>query len=307
MSNPRYVLSLDGGGSLGVYTLGVLVEIERMLNRPLHEVFDLLYGTSTGSIIASMIALGDDVEATIKDRYFEVIPDVMGKWFPWTRSHALHRHAKDIYGEKRFDSFLTNIGIVATHVEYNRPMVFKRTENQAHGRTASFEPGFGCKISDAVIASSAAYPIFTKKQVLTSNSGPRTVIDGGFCGNNPALFAITDAVGPLGIEPNDLRLLSIGTGQFPERFRLTTRALTLFAPTLTSLLQTSSNTVEILQTLLFPHIQTLRINEAKTSHRYRTDFIENNPRLLTEIFDLGRESFALHEKEIRQFFGIEQE
>lgn len=302
MSKPYFVLSLDGGGSLGVYTLGVLVEIERMLDKPLHEVFELIYGTSTGSIIASMIALGDDVETTIKGRYFEVIPDVMSKWFPWTRSEALHSQAADIYGEKKFESFLTNVGIVATHLEYNRPMVFKRTVSQAHGRENSFEPGFGCTIADAVIASCAAFPIFLKKPISTVNSGDRTVVDGGFCGNNPALFALTDALGPLKIKPEDVRLLSIGTGQFPERFRLMTHALTLFAPTITTLLQTSSNTVEILQKLLFKEVNTLRINDTNSERRYRTDFIENNVSLLRQIFDLGRESFAAREDDLRMFF-----
>jgi patatin-like phospholipase/acyl hydrolase len=42
------VLSLDGGGAKGVYTLGVLKEVEAMANAPLYEVFDLVFGTSTG-------------------------------------------------------------------------------------------------------------------------------------------------------------------------------------------------------------------------------------------------------------------
>jgi patatin-like phospholipase/acyl hydrolase len=52
------VLSLDGGGSKGVYTLGVLKEVEALAGKPLCEVFDLIFGTSTGSIIAALIALG---------------------------------------------------------------------------------------------------------------------------------------------------------------------------------------------------------------------------------------------------------
>lgn len=36
------ILSLDGGGAKGFYTLGVLREIEGMIGRPLHERFDLL-------------------------------------------------------------------------------------------------------------------------------------------------------------------------------------------------------------------------------------------------------------------------
>jgi uncharacterized protein len=44
------ILSLDGGGAKGFYTLGVLKEIEGMLKCPLCERFDLVFGTSTGGI-----------------------------------------------------------------------------------------------------------------------------------------------------------------------------------------------------------------------------------------------------------------
>jgi patatin-like phospholipase/acyl hydrolase len=50
------VLSLDGGGAKGFYTLGVLKEIEAMLGEPLWERFDLIFGTSTGAIIAALLA-----------------------------------------------------------------------------------------------------------------------------------------------------------------------------------------------------------------------------------------------------------
>ena len=52
------ILCLDGGGAKGFYTLGVLKEIEGMLGCPLHKRFDLVFGTSTGAIIAALIALG---------------------------------------------------------------------------------------------------------------------------------------------------------------------------------------------------------------------------------------------------------
>ena len=42
------VLSLDGGGAKGFYTLGVLKEIEAMVGQSICERFDLIFGTSTG-------------------------------------------------------------------------------------------------------------------------------------------------------------------------------------------------------------------------------------------------------------------
>lgn len=56
------ILSLDGGGAKGFYTLGVLKEIEGMMNCPLYKRFDLVFGTSTGAIIAALIALGHEVD-----------------------------------------------------------------------------------------------------------------------------------------------------------------------------------------------------------------------------------------------------
>src|SRR5687767_373334 len=66
---PCRVLSLDGGGAKGFYTLGVLKEIEAMAGRPLYQCFDLIFGTSTGGIIAALLALGyqvDDIHALYK-------------------------------------------------------------------------------------------------------------------------------------------------------------------------------------------------------------------------------------------------
>jgi len=50
------ILSLDGGGIRGIISAVILAEVERVLNQPLSQYFDLIAGTSTGSILASAIA-----------------------------------------------------------------------------------------------------------------------------------------------------------------------------------------------------------------------------------------------------------
>src|ERR1700736_4645608 len=72
------VLSLDGGGAKGFYTLGVLKEIEGLIKCPLYQRFDLVFGTSTGAIIAALIALGHTVDE-IHDLYKEHVPTIMKK------------------------------------------------------------------------------------------------------------------------------------------------------------------------------------------------------------------------------------
>ena len=73
---PCRILCIDGGGAKGFYTLGVLREIEGMVKCPLHEKFDFIFGTSTGAIIASLLALGRGVEDII-DLYEQHVPTVM--------------------------------------------------------------------------------------------------------------------------------------------------------------------------------------------------------------------------------------
>ena len=40
------VLSIDGGGSKGMFAVGVLLEAEATLGVPCCDLFDLIYGTS---------------------------------------------------------------------------------------------------------------------------------------------------------------------------------------------------------------------------------------------------------------------
>src|SRR4051812_18536639 len=96
---PCRILSLDGGGAKGFYTIGVLKGIEGMLRAPLCERFDLVFGTSTGSIIAALVGLGysvDDIHALYRDH----VVVVMGKWFPWTKSRALRELAEKVFEDK---------------------------------------------------------------------------------------------------------------------------------------------------------------------------------------------------------------
>ena len=76
MTGPKRILALDGGGIRGVLTLEYLEAIEALLrqrrNDPnflLSDYFDLIGGTSTGSIIAAGLACGMSVK-DIKSLYY---------------------------------------------------------------------------------------------------------------------------------------------------------------------------------------------------------------------------------------------
>src|ERR1700730_16915430 len=100
------VLALDGGGAKGFYTLGVLKEIEGMIGCPLYERFDLVFGTSTGAIIAALIALGYEV-GQIHALYREHVPTVMSKTTSRERSRALAALAQQVFGAAMFGDMKT--------------------------------------------------------------------------------------------------------------------------------------------------------------------------------------------------------
>ncbi|MBI9034012.1 MAG: patatin-like phospholipase family protein, partial [Bacteroidales bacterium] len=58
--NPEHkaILCLDGGGIRGILTLQLLKKVEQIAGIPCYKIFDMVSGTSTGGIIAGLIALG---------------------------------------------------------------------------------------------------------------------------------------------------------------------------------------------------------------------------------------------------------
>jgi len=110
---PCRILSLDGGGAKGFYTLGVLREIQGMVKRPLHEQFDLIFGTSTGAIIAALVALGKGVKE-ISDLYERHVPTVMQKRGRAEKSAALQQLGDTVFENGMFTDMKTGVGIVTT-------------------------------------------------------------------------------------------------------------------------------------------------------------------------------------------------
>jgi len=279
----------------------VLSELEKAIGRRISDQFDLIFGTSTGAIIAAMVGLGWSVDE-IKKRYMQLVPQIMGARGQNGKSRLLHKLGKDIFGEQRFDAFGTGIGIVAMNYDTQQPLVFKNTADRAHGSRASFVRGFGVTILDAIGASCAACPIFSKKVVHTVNKGDITAIDGGFIANNPSLFALIDATKALKVPVEQIRLLSIGVGDYVEK-PITTGIMGLFtrlemAQIASKVLVASSNTIEVVTRLLFPTLQMARINDAFPEPQHGTNMIERNPAKLAKMFQLGIGSFAQHEQQI---------
>ena len=303
---PYRILSLDGGGAKGFYTLGVLKEIEALVRRPLHEQFDLIFGTSTGAIIAALVALGMPVD-DIHQLYKSHVPVVMKRKSPTGKSEALKKLASEVFGQKTFADVRTGIGIVTTHWALEKPLIFKGSVSQAHGRHGTFVPGFGCTIGEAVRASCSAYPFFKRVRLKTSKGEEVEIMDGGYCANNPTLYAIADAVAALQIPYGAMRVVSVGVGVYPEPKRwgyawLIRRLMSV--QLLQKTLNVNTLSMEQLRAILFKAIWTVRINETFERPEMATDVMEHDMTKLNMLYQRGGESFAKHESELKRLLHI---
>lgn len=305
---PYRILSLDGGGAKGFYTLGVLREIEALAGKPLCDVFDLVFGTSTGSIIGALIALGYRIDE-IHQLYKDHVPAIMRAGSAAQKSAALATLSAAVFKDAGFQDVRTGVGIVATRWQLERPMIFKGDARQAHGRKASFVPGFGCTIADAVQASCSAYPFFQRKTVTVAGNNQIELIDGGYCANNPTLYAIADAIAALGRAPGELRVVSVGVGTYPSP------KLPLFSPKgiinrwpsvklIQKMFEINTQSMEQLRAVLYRNVPSARISDTFEKPEMATDLFEHDPTKLGLLFQRGGESFARHEDKIAQLIGV---
>ncbi|MGN8064861.1 patatin-like phospholipase family protein [Ralstonia sp. 22111] len=300
------ILSLDGGGAKGFYTLGVLKQLEAMMGgKPLAEQFDVIFGTSTGAIIASLLSLGKKTEE-VHNLYKAHVPALMSLRTCSGRTKALEKLAGDVYGDTKFDAMKTLVGIVSSRWREERPMIFKSGVQQAHGGEATFVPGFGCSVGEAVVASCSAYPYFKRKSVTTYDGSRVELIDGGYCANNPTLYAIAEAVTALKYDRSQLRVVSIGVGNYPEPARYAHKWL-IFKFFLVRLLQKTldinATSMETLTKILFHDVPMVRVNDSYTTPDMATDLMECDVEKLNILYQRGWESFRNHERQLRQLLS----
>ena len=302
------ILSLDGGGAKGFYSLGILRQVEAILPQPFHKTFDLIFGTSTGSIIATLLAIGRTVDE-IHELYKEYVPPIMRASGKTAKTARLHETGAKVFGDAGFDTAMTGLGIVSTKWQLETPMIFKSRATQAHGRRATFAPGFGCKLTDAIESSCSAYPFFEIKSLETSSGDVVELFDGGYCANNPALYAIADATMALGHSPENCRLLSLGCGQYPEPRRgFIARQInsSLSVQLLQKTLEVNTSSMDQLRRLLYANVQTVRISDTFDKPEMATDMFEHDPKKLNLLRQQGGESFARREKDVRQLLLNEE-
>lgn len=232
----RRILALDGGGVRGLITLGVLAHVEQELERrsgrrdfTLSQYFDLIGGTSTGSIIATGLALGMRV-AQLTAIYKMLIPKIFadprasGILRSRFASKPLADALKEIIGARTLGSAELQCGLAIHAKRLDTSSAWILVNNP---RWVYFASNHEFLLTDLVQASAAAPHYFAGVPMKIDKEGtgvePGYFIDGGVGGNNnPSLemfMAVRDpAYGfnwPLGADK--IYMLSIGTGYVRER------------------------------------------------------------------------------------------
>ena len=274
---PKRILTIDGGGIRGTIAIQFLRQIENFvckrkdINR-LSDYFHLIGGTSTGSIIAALLAVGKSVDE-IEKLYLNFAETIFKRrWLGRVAGGIIAaRFSKskfrDLIGRVLGDIRLgdpkirTGLMIVTRRVDTGSPWV---VSNNPQGKFYSnvdgqFFPNQELRLDQLVLASCSAPTFFVPEKIEVGKrvDGRREIgvfVDGG-CSpyNNPALLAFRLATvsgyrynWPTG--EDNLELVSVGTGRIAHRFRESklTPAAIFGVKSLRALMDDCSNEVELM-------------------------------------------------------------
>jgi predicted acylesterase/phospholipase RssA len=243
----KRILSLDGGGIRGVFSLMVLQRIEDLFRQErkneklvLRDEFDFFVGTSTGAVIASFVAWGYSVQ-TILDLYVEQgggmfapagLVDRMTrhKYDPEAIAEVFKTHFRDRDGKPatlgtdmlQEGDALKYLMVVMRNASTGSPWPVTNNPAAKYSRRSHPECNLEIPIWQLLRASTAAPTFFPPEEIVLGKAkATRIFVDGGLTPyNNPALIAVLTATLPnfnmgwkTGVD--ELHVVSVGTGSDP--------------------------------------------------------------------------------------------
>ena len=240
----KRILSLDGGGIRGIFSLEILLRMQELLRAQygsrdlvLADHFDFFAGTSTGAIIATCLCWGMPVDE-ILELYIKY-GKTMFRPVPWYR--PLKRFLVSRYQVKPLSELLQRTfsedgnGQVPTLLGSPRlkKLLLIVVRNHTTGSAWPITNNLKAKFNDPampdsnlniplwkVVRASTAAPVFFDPEQITLGGRLHVFVDGGITPyNNPALIAALTAVLPrynVGWEPgpDKIRLISVGATRF---------------------------------------------------------------------------------------------
>ena len=273
---PKRILALDGGGVRGILSLAILERLEALLGERsgdrdsfrLAQYFDLIGGTSTGSIIATGLALGMSVRdlldqyRRLSGRVFRRPPWSLGIFGPRFSRGPLAEVLKETIGDVTLgsDKLQTGIAIVSKRLDNGSIWIL---HNNPRGKYYAVRKDGGCGVANAdiplasaILASTAAPTFFRPEFIRVNAEEIGAFVDGGVSPHNDPslhLLMLANLKGyrfgwPLGAD--NMMLVSVGTGFFRPRRSVArlkyTPSLFQAVHALTSMIEDGSRLVQMI-------------------------------------------------------------
>lgn len=204
------ILSFDGGGIKGALSIEILSRILNKYPNFLNEV-DLFTGTSTGAIIAALLAKGTPIEELRKLYSRDMASDIF--------SNPRLNIIKPKFNNKALKKIISNYFDDNFEINDFKKYIFIPAFYLGDSNTKSWEPVFFNNLSE-----NKTSHIIAKDAILASSAAPtyfpsyNNYIDGGVVANSPTAISTILALSSLPKnKKEDILLLSIGTGDSPER------------------------------------------------------------------------------------------
>lgn len=233
----KRILSLDGGGIRGVFTLQVLARIEELFRQErgkpdlvLADVFDLFAGTSTGAIIATCLSWGLPVRE-IETLYIDRGPQMFSKvaWFRRLTSKYRAEAIAAFFREYFCESDGCTPALLSTRRLRGTLLVVMRNASTGSPWPLSNNPDAmfndpalpHCNLDVPLwqlLRGSTAAPTFFPPEQIDLGEQQHVFVDGGITPfNNPSLLALLTATLPpyrmnWPAGRDRIHLISVGTG-----------------------------------------------------------------------------------------------
>jgi len=217
MGHAFKILSIDGGGIRGIYPAHVLQCIEERLRINLFDTFDMIAGTSTGSIVAAGVATGvpaADIVSMYREHGSRIFQKKQFLWPGRKLKNMFQPMLESVYDAQYLKSVLADVFKDKRLGEISKPLLLPSTDignGCVHILKSGYSKGFTrdntVLVKDAVLASCSAPTYFDPHKL-----DHYLLADGGLWANNPALATVIDAQKRLGVAQDDIQILSIGTG-----------------------------------------------------------------------------------------------
>jgi len=211
----KIILSIDGGGMRGILTIQLLKKLESIAGSPLYEWCDMVAGTSTGAIIASLI-LKKKSAIEIEELYVKLVSRVFTKrnmlanryYNPPAFDKKNYRNLlKDIIGNSTLEEVCkaTGLDCMLTSKDMSAgEETFFTCVKQKDGFVGTYKSVLLRGVMEATMSAPTYFAPFER------------FIDGGTTTyNNPVLAAILEALEYTGkdkYKADELTVFSLGTG-----------------------------------------------------------------------------------------------